>query len=301
MIPQFPNFKKLEFSDREEIQSFTKKFPPYSDFNFYSMWSWNTEDKFQWCYLNGNLVINLTDYITGQPFFSFMGINKVEDTADEIIKHASKNKANQTIRLVPEEVIEAFSDEKFNIVEDRDNFDYLILVENIVSYPGTKFSAKRNYVKRFENNQRSVVKEIDSSDPKNADMVIDLYKDWGESKKGKKNESEENAIKRLINVANSQLVQLGVFDKGYLIGFWVIENAGNGYGVSHFQKANAEKYIGIYPYLMKKGGELMLKREVKLLNLEQDLGLEGLRRAKSDYKPVKFLKKYEIHRKNLNI
>ena len=38
MIPEFPEFKKLELSNKEEIEKITQKFPPYSDFNFVSMW-----------------------------------------------------------------------------------------------------------------------------------------------------------------------------------------------------------------------------------------------------------------------
>ena len=41
MLPEFPQFKKLELSDKEEVEKFTSKFPPYSDFNFVSMWSWD--------------------------------------------------------------------------------------------------------------------------------------------------------------------------------------------------------------------------------------------------------------------
>ncbi len=32
MIPKFPNFKKIELSDRADVEKFTLKYPPYSDF-----------------------------------------------------------------------------------------------------------------------------------------------------------------------------------------------------------------------------------------------------------------------------
>lgn len=46
MIPKFPEFKKLELSNKEEIENFTSKFPPYSDFNFVSMWCWDFRYKY---------------------------------------------------------------------------------------------------------------------------------------------------------------------------------------------------------------------------------------------------------------
>ncbi len=54
MIPEFPNFKKLELSDREEVESVTNKFPPYSDFNFTSMWCWDINEDMRLSKLNGN-------------------------------------------------------------------------------------------------------------------------------------------------------------------------------------------------------------------------------------------------------
>ena len=81
MIPEFPEFKKLELSDKEDVEAFTKKFPPYSDFNFVSMWSWDIKGEMRLSILNGNLVVRFTDYITGDPFYSFLGNNKTNETA----------------------------------------------------------------------------------------------------------------------------------------------------------------------------------------------------------------------------
>jgi len=33
-LPLFPEFKKLELSDKEAVEKITHKFPSYSDFNF---------------------------------------------------------------------------------------------------------------------------------------------------------------------------------------------------------------------------------------------------------------------------
>lgn len=60
MIPEFPEFKKLELSDEEKIEKITKKFPPYSDFNFVSMWSWNIYNTVTISQLKKNLVVLLT-------------------------------------------------------------------------------------------------------------------------------------------------------------------------------------------------------------------------------------------------
>lgn len=77
MIPEFPNFKKIELSDQKEIESFTSKFPPYSDFNFTSLWSWDTHTNMQISILNKNLVIRFNDYLSDSFFYSLLEIMNV--------------------------------------------------------------------------------------------------------------------------------------------------------------------------------------------------------------------------------
>ena len=41
MIQEFPKFKSIELSDREDVEKIAHKYLPYLDFNFVSMWSYN--------------------------------------------------------------------------------------------------------------------------------------------------------------------------------------------------------------------------------------------------------------------
>ena len=64
--------------------------------------------------------------------------------------------------------------------------------------------------------------------------------------------------------------------------------------VIHVEKAHMD-YEGGYQAI----GNLFLKNvysEVELVNREQDLGVEGLRRAKESYKPIYMVKKNIIYR-----
>ena len=84
-LPLYPTFKKLELSDKEIFEEHTKKFPPYSDYNFVSIWSYNTEDNVTFSFLNDNLVMKLNDYITNEPFYTFLGTNKAEETINNLL------------------------------------------------------------------------------------------------------------------------------------------------------------------------------------------------------------------------
>ncbi|MGA9396241.1 MAG: hypothetical protein WCA83_14480 [Azonexus sp.] len=43
MIPDFPEFKPLELTDRAAIEAVVHAFPPYSDFSFTNLYAWNAQ------------------------------------------------------------------------------------------------------------------------------------------------------------------------------------------------------------------------------------------------------------------
>jgi len=80
MIPTFPKFKSLELSDRAEVERFTSRHPPYSDYNFTSLWCWDIYERVLLSQLDGNLIVRFTDDATGEPFYSFFGYNTASST-----------------------------------------------------------------------------------------------------------------------------------------------------------------------------------------------------------------------------
>ena len=59
MLPEFPKFKSIELSDKEDVEKITHKYPPYSDFNFVSMWSWDIKGEMRISEFYGNFMSNL--------------------------------------------------------------------------------------------------------------------------------------------------------------------------------------------------------------------------------------------------
>ena len=65
--------------------------------------------------------------------------------------------------------------------------------------------------------------------------------------------------------------------------------------VIHIEKANAQMR-GLYQFINQ---QFLINEfpDVKLVNREDDLGLEGLRKAKMSYNPVGFARKYYVEQK----
>ena len=303
MIPTFPKFINLTFEHKPFIEKHISKHPPYSDFNFTSLLSWGNEDT-AISELNGNLVIKFRDYLTNEPFYTFIGINKVNETIRVLLDESLKNNLHPKLKLIPEVILKADSKivEQFQITEDRDNFDYIYLLEEAREFKGNIHRAKRNFINRFKRLYNSKHILLDLSDSSIQKQILDLFKHW-QTLKGVTNQEVENelsAIKKLLLFAKDlNLVCIGVYVDNKLSGFSVNEVLTQGYAMNLFEKADTN-YQGIFPYLRHISAVYLLDMGVKFLSHEQDLGIEGLRKSKMSYNPNFFLKKYTVaHRSNL--
>ena len=296
MLPQFPQFKPLELSDREDIEQITNQYPPYSDFNFTSMWSWDVKSEMRISGLGSNLIVRFTDYTTGEPFYSFLGTHNPSETVHELLTYSKKEGLEPILRLLPEVSVNALDQNSFIIEEDRDNFDYIYLIDKLRTYDGNKLRAKRNFFNRFKKSYIYTVQKLDYSDPHTQQQVMDLFDIWRKNKGIKESDTlnERKAFHRLFEEASNQnILPFGMFINEQLVGMIVNELLPNDYALLHFEKAD-DKYIGIYSALMLENAKLLSDLRKKHLNYEQDLGLEGLRLGKRSFQPIDFLKKYTL-------
>src|SRR3989344_7269778 len=159
MIPQFPNFKHVEIADREAVEAHTHRFDPYSDFNFTSLWAWDTSNERMISELNGNLVVKFTDYSTHKPFLSFLGENDTEHTARTLIYYCKAEGLPTTLKLMPEVSVKNIRPSVLRIEEDRDNFDYVYSIPALALLKGNKYMSKRGRVNKFRRDNPSVTVE----------------------------------------------------------------------------------------------------------------------------------------------
>lgn len=299
MLPHFPRFSKLELKHKTPIEKITHQFPPYSDFNFTSLWTYNTDDSIEVSSLNGNLVVRFTDYISLKPFLSFIGKKDIHQTAQTLITYSNQVQLEPYLKLVPESVILATPTltKDFDVVEDHDNHDYIVSAIDITHLPEEKYKRKKYLVERFKNKYPGFYTEfINLDDPRNRRMIIDLFVRWEKNaKKSRKDtENELTAITRLIDHhASLNVYALGIYHNTQLIAFNLYEITHGNFGISAFQKAD-KTFTGIYAYLSHASAHHLHSLGCTHINYEQDLGIEGLRLSKQLWKPVYYLKKYKL-------
>lgn len=299
MIPEFPNFKKLELSDKNEIEKFVSKFPPYSAFNFTNLYAWNIRDDRKISKLNGNLVVLFTDYDTKEPFLSFLGTNKCKDTALELLYFADKSKIFPKLRFITEESIKSLQFANLHIEEDRDNFDYLFSILKLSKFQGIKFKKHRNLTTRFSKDYPDAVFQIENlNDLLTQEKIHNVLRQWENGKKIQNKtydlRFEEKALYRLLeNITSPSLILSCIFLHKVMIGFSIDEILSNQNVMSHFIKAN-NSYKGIYEFFNKELAKYLKSQNVEVWNWQQDLNITNLRKTKLGYRPISFLKRYVV-------
>jgi uncharacterized protein len=302
MARDFLNFKKLKLKDRNIIESFTKNYPPFSDFTFTNLFSWNTDCSTYYSFINGNLAVCQKDYSTDEKVFSFLGSSELDSTVRQLVSYA-QSFGVKTLKLIPDcnllknNALPA----DFRIKEDRDNFDYIYRVEDLAEITKPAYRKQRNLVKNFTNNYKTRMVRLSLSSQKTRTAVLDLFYAWirYKDKHGKSYDNNELlAFENFLSLENyKNHILLGLYNNNNLVAFSFSEDVGNDYYILNFEKANHE-FIGAANYIKKETSKYLLERGGKYLNAAQDLGIPGLRKSKMLWRPVKFLKKYKISLRN---
>lgn len=291
MIATAPHFQPLTLEHKDLVRQVTTRFVPYSDFNFTSLYSWNVDQTTEIAEVHSNLVIKFPHYLTGDPVVSLLGDNRIDETLAELLD------AYSAVELVPEAVVDHIKDRKrFQIAEDRDNFDYLYDANHITEMTGQVFKKKRNKVHHVESTYGKRLSLSVAHTRHDFKDIEDAFWIWAEENDRERSDAQAEFIalrQSLRRAKELDIVVTLIRIDGILCGFSVNELLPNGFAVCHFEKAmSAHKDMA--SFVAHAAATELHARGCTLLNWEQDLGIAGLRQAKLSWQPVGFLKKYTI-------
>ncbi len=190
--------------------------------------------------------------------------------------------------------------EKFTIEEDRDSFDYVYDAEKLKSLTGKDYVKKRNHLNAFLKDYDGRF-EYRSLSCASTEEIKDFHLRWLDDRSISDDSnfitSEEKGVFRIFEncfLLDSKIGGVYVDGKleAYSIGCY---NPNTKYAYIHIEKANPE-IRGLYNYINQ---QFLIHEfpEAEFVNREDDLGQEGLRKAKMTYRPVYLAEKYTIRQK----
>ena len=224
---------------------------------------------------------------------------KMQDAITKILRVAEEQRGDKKFMFVVVEKI--FADElaryphaKFNITVERDRFDYVYLAQDLINLSGRKFHGKKNHLNAFRKEYPdaryvSITEEII---PKCREELNNWYEIH---KRANPDNSficyEQAAIHEIFDHFDKFKLKGGAIlidDK--VVAFTFGERLNSDTAVIHVEKATPE-IRGIYAAI-NQNFVAHEWADMIYINREEDMGIDGLRRAKESYRPVKLIEKF---------
>lgn len=186
---------------------------------------------------------------------------------------------------------------RFTFEEDRDGWDYVYDINRLADLGGKKLHAKRNHIHRFDDRFPDWMFEPIGRD--NLQECLDMENRWAAARHGDE-EGADILHEETVAVIEAlyQMEALGmegglIRAEGNIVAFSLASRTKEDCFDVHFEKAYGD-IQGAYTVINREMARMLRDRhpEVKWLNREDDLGLEGLRKAKLSYYPDILLEKF---------
>ncbi len=202
----------------------------------------------------------------------------------------------ERLARVPERLAEELAQRGLQTLYDRDNSDYVYLADDLINLPGRKFHRKRNHLMRFREEfkyeYRRVTQDLIEGCRRLQETWCDV-RDCFVPENASLAEEHEAVNEALTLLEPLKLTAGAVMIDGEVVAFAVGGELNHETFVVHFEKANPT-YPGLYQVINREFAADAASG-YKFINREQDLGQEGLRRAKESYFPHHLENKYYVN------
>lgn len=272
-------------------QAFHAHPPTISEHTFTNLFAWRTSRPIRALHIDHTLVI-FEEYpeaivIVGPP------VGEVTPAqALELLEHVT-GKSVFAFERLDEAILSKGLPERWEYKENRDQFDYVYRQESLATLAGRNLHAKRNLVTQCLQEHECHLEPIT---PQNLPEVRDLMERWCHARNCGHDLAlchENRAIREVLTHFESlQLLGGTVRVDGTLEAFTIAERLNRDTAVIHFEKA-MPTIKGLYQVINQMFCRETLS-DFTWINREQDLGIEGLRRAKESYAPDHLIKKFSV-------
>lgn len=275
-------FRAIEINDKKIFDEFKIEGYYGSELNFANIYAWKEFDELT-IYNDEHMLI-----IKGKDFFFPPLVKEIEyiNGINFIKLYCLKNNFPFNIYGLTKEFAFLFSLDDIIVYEHRELNEYVYETQSLLTYQGKKLHAKRNLLNQFQNRYNY---QFVAYEEKYRNEIISLIDLWTEKKSLT---FEKKGILSLLDNLNFLECYCDCIIIDNKVQAFSIGTIFNNVGIVLFEKANTE-YIGIYAAIVNLFANKHFAN-CKLINRQEDMGLENLRQSKLSYHPLTFVYKYQI-------
>ena len=288
-------FKTLEIENKAAYDTFLLATGARGcEYNFANLYLWGRQRA---AFYEGSLVFfSQFNRKSVYPFPLTKG--DIKPALDAIIQDAKKRGIPCRLTgLLPEDcqTLEKLYPGQFHYHFDRDGFDYVYAIDELAELKGRKYQRKRNHLNRFRQNHPEYT--VEPITDENTDEVVRLLDTWYADRLLADPHAdfimEQNAIYKALRHRTALGIEgLVLRHNGQLLAMTMGSlMAGDTFDVQ-FEKA-LDRADGAYPAICWEFARYLRAKypHLRWLNREDDMGLEGLRKAKLAYCPDHMIEK----------
>lgn len=294
-------FSEITLNSKHLFDQYIKKHKPeISELTFTNFFAWRYYYRFRYAVVSDLLCV-IAAPAKKQPF-AMMPIGDVNERNFEEAYNAIRGYFAQRgwklcFGRITRDELAYFRDkvaDEASIVYDRDNSDYLYNTRDLAELKGKKYDGKRNHINRFMKEHTFEYVPLECG---LLDECTRIMEEWCRDKDCSCQEGdycERNANLEILRHFKT-LGCKGALIKvdGEFAAFTVGEMLNEDTAVIHIEKARSS-INGLYTVINQQ----FVQREwngTVYINREQDLGLEGMRKAKLSYHPVTLVEKFNVY------
>ena len=263
-----------------------------SDYSFVNLWGWADIYGLEWAWSSDLVWIRQTrpETLYWAPVGNWGGVNW---------KQTLKGNFSASVQFgrIPKDLLEIWEQVELQHLDTqstRRHWDYLYSVTDLAELKGRKYHKKKNLLNQFVKNYNYSYLSLSAD---NVHMTTRMQADWCTWRDCAAQEaldSENHAILKIL--ANwDQLDRLmggALMVDNRMVAYTVAEELADDSLLIHFEKGDAD-YKGVYQAI----NQIFLQEaghSYPIVNREQDLGSEGMRKAKMSYHPIRFIEKFNV-------
>lgn len=284
------DFKPVRIEDKQTIERYTMPSGIYNcDLAFANMFCWQSVFHSAWAVEEGFLVIRFQ--IDGGEKIGYMqpvGPGNFAHIIPALREDAHAN--GQRLRIIGltdegRDMIRNMHLGLFAFESDRAFEDYVYNADDLRNLPGRRYQPKRNHINRFTAEYPDYRYEELTSE--RFAECMQLEREWRRAHEGHTSElcAEQRAMRRAFDHFKELGIRGGCIYVGDRLAAFTYGSAVNDHTFdTHVEKADTE-FDGAFTIINKLFAQ-HLPASFTMINREEDLGLEGLRRAKLSYHPA---------------
>ena len=293
-------FKPISMGDRDLFVSHYKSFPQvHSDNTFTNMICWNGYAHYRYAFVEGCIILSST--VDGKTAYRApIGPKDPELLAQVLALAAKSDKDMPFIILDPgnrEWISELYP--KLSLYPMRDYFDYVYRASDLAKLPGKKYQTIRKQLNQF---QRDCSPRVEHVTPENVQEIrdfLDLWCDWKDCDSDPMLIHEKEAvIFALSHLSELGLSGIAIRAEGKIGGMSVFEGLNQDTALVHFEKGIPD-CKSIYRAVNVEAARI-LARDYTYINRESDMGVEGIREAKTRYHPDHMAEVYAVKKEDID-